>query len=164
MPNWTPLLDTYVPEALRLAVFGQWATSYFDHGDLTKRDIDALSWVVPSPNHVPTLFKMSDADRAEMQRYGGDGFSDLPYMIHFMSQFKASYRKAVYDPETVKIFPALKPIVLFGQKSGAFAIVGMWAVEDDQKEAHGEASALKIKLIPDINHFVSVDVPTSFDA
>ncbi|KAG6873149.1 hypothetical protein C0995_002302 [Termitomyces sp. Mi166 len=150
--NWTPIMDTYIPQDLRLSAFGQWATGYFDHGDIAKRDLDALQWVLPSSNHVPTLFKIPPADRAEMECYGGDAFSDMPYMFHFSGQFKASYRKAINDPETLKIFPALRCVILAGEKSGAFAVAGMWAVEDDQKEAGG-STHLAVNLVPGINHF-----------
>ncbi|KAG6878161.1 hypothetical protein C0992_008538 [Termitomyces sp. T32_za158] len=143
--NWTPLLDTYVPEGLRLAAFGQWVTGYYDHGDLAKRDLSTLSWVIPSASRIPTFFNIPAEKLAQVSRYGNDGFSDLPYMIHFMPQFQAVYRKVVNDPETLNVLPLLKPVLLVGEKSGAFAIAGMWAVEDDQKESSG--SELKVNGI-----------------
>ncbi|PBK96218.1 hypothetical protein ARMGADRAFT_858292, partial [Armillaria gallica] len=36
--NWTFLVDTTVPENLRLPASGQWCTSYFDHADIVGRD------------------------------------------------------------------------------------------------------------------------------
>ncbi|KAG6886860.1 hypothetical protein C0992_001969 [Termitomyces sp. T32_za158] len=150
--NWTPLLDTYVPEGLRLAAFGQWATGYFDHGDLAKRDLSSLSWVLPSASRIPTFFNIPAEKFAEVSRYGNDGFSDLLYMIHFMPQFKAVYRKVLNDPEMLNVFPSLKLALLVGEKSGAFAIAGMWAIEDDLKQSNG--SKLKINLVSGINHFV----------
>ncbi|KAG5351270.1 hypothetical protein C0989_007164 [Termitomyces sp. Mn162] len=155
--NWTPLLDTYVPEGLRLGAFGQWVTGYFDHGDLAKRDLSSLSWVLPSSSPIPTFFQIPAEKFAEAARYGSDGFSDLPYMVHFMAQFKAAYRKVINDPETLNIFPSLKPVLLVGEKSGAFAIAGMWAAEDDQKVVGG--SQLKINLVTNINHFWHWDDP-----
>ncbi|KAG6867682.1 hypothetical protein C0993_012450 [Termitomyces sp. T159_Od127] len=150
--NWTPFLDTYVPEGLRLAAFGQWVTGYFDHGDLAKRDPSTLSWVLPSASRIPTFFNIPAEKFAEISRYGNDGSSDLPYMIHFMPQLKSAYRKVLDDPEVLNIFPLLKLVLLVGEQSGAFAISGMWAVEDDQKKSNGSQS--KIKLVNGANHFV----------
>ncbi|KAG5718709.1 hypothetical protein E4T56_gene16592 [Termitomyces sp. T112] len=158
--NWAPLVDNYIAEGLRLAAFGQWATGYFDHGDLAKRDLSALSWVLPSASRIPTFFNIPPKKYAEAARYGGDGFSDLPYMIHFVNQFKAAYRKVVNNPEILKILPDLTSVLLVGESSGAFAIAAMWAVEDDQEQVDG-GKALKIILIPGINHFWHWDDPES---
>ncbi|KAG6839796.1 hypothetical protein C0991_011599 [Blastosporella zonata] len=144
--KWNPLLDPHIPDAHRLALFNLWVGGYFDHGDISKRDADGLSWVYPSLDHIPTAFRMSLAQREDVTCFGEVGFSDLQYAVHFTEQFKASYSKVAYDPETLKIFPALKSLALFGEMSGGFAITCLWAIEDELKEKG--ASALKVKSIP----------------
>ncbi|KAF8074541.1 hypothetical protein FPV67DRAFT_1559307 [Lyophyllum atratum] len=156
--NWAPLIDTTIPEALRLPAFGQWSTSYFDHGDLTKRDLNSLSWIVASPKRVPTIFNIPEAQLKEMERYGADAISDLPFLFHFANQLKASYRRAFYAPGTLEAFPKMKLTFLCGDKTGAFGIAGMWAVQDDEKEADGK-KAVNYKVVPGINHFWHWDEP-----
>ncbi|KAJ7489033.1 hypothetical protein FB451DRAFT_1337031 [Mycena latifolia] len=56
--NWNSLLDTTIPEGLRLETFGQWVTAYFDHANISTRDLDDLSWVVSSVNRTPTIYRM----------------------------------------------------------------------------------------------------------
>ncbi|KAG6825948.1 hypothetical protein H0H92_001758, partial [Tricholoma furcatifolium] len=149
--NWTPFLDTYIPEHLRLAAFAQWSTGYFDHGDLKKRDPGALSWVLPAPHQVPTVF----LPRIKRTLCAADSMGlviSLTYMIHFVGQSKAAYRKVINDPETFKLFPNLKPVLLVGGCSGAFAIARLWAVEDDQKEMGSSSSSLTIRFVQGINH------------
>ncbi|KAG6867737.1 hypothetical protein C0993_011819 [Termitomyces sp. T159_Od127] len=151
--SWVPLVGDHLPQGLRLAAFGQWVAGYFDHGDLAKRDLSALSWVLPSTNRVPTIFNIPTEKLAEAARYGDDGSNDLLYMMHFVNQFKAAYKRVVHDTETQRLFPSLEQVLLVGERSGAFAIAGMWAAEDDQKESGGHQN-LKINLVPGINHFV----------
>ncbi|KAK0460259.1 uncharacterized protein EV420DRAFT_1332722 [Desarmillaria tabescens] len=121
--NWTFLLDTSVPENLRLPAFGQWCTSYFDHADIVGRDLDKLSWVLASPHRVPTFF--NDLPLS-IQRYGEDAATDLPFLIFFSKQILGAYRKAFFDAE---VFPGMKRAFVFGDKTGAFGIAGLWAVQ-----------------------------------
>lgn len=142
-----------MPEADRLPAFGQWCTSYFDHGDLTKRDLNDLSWVVASTSRVPTIYNIPPAQLKEMERYGSDAISDLPFLFHFATQLKATYSKVFYDLETLEAFPKMNLTFLAGDKSGAFGIAGLWALQDDAEKAKGER-AVNFKIIPGANHFV----------
>lgn len=60
-----------------------------------------------------------------MVRYGADAISDLPFLFHFANQLKATYRKAIYDSETLKGFPEMKLTFLAGDKTCAFGIAGL---------------------------------------
>ena len=117
--------------------FGQWVTAYFDHKDVEKRDLDTLSWVVPATDRAPTIFNIPPNDLEEMVTYGPDAISDLPFLFHFANQLKASYRKALYDSETFKVFPHLKITYLCANKTCAFAYAGIWALQDDEKASQG---------------------------
>ncbi|KAG5651396.1 hypothetical protein H0H81_008778 [Sphagnurus paluster] len=156
--NWAPLVDTSIPEALRLPAFGQWCTAYFDHGDLTKRDLNSLSWVLGSKRRVPTIYNIPEAQLKEMECYGPEAISDLPFLFHFAKQLEASYRKAFYDPEILEAFPKMKLTYITGDKTGAFGIAGLWALQDDEKEAGGKRP-VDYRIIPGINHFWHWDEP-----
>jgi hypothetical protein len=47
--NWSPHMSPTIPADKHSAMFTSWITSYFDHGDLSTRDVSVLSYHVPSP-------------------------------------------------------------------------------------------------------------------
>jgi hypothetical protein len=151
--NWAPLIDTSIPEHLRLAAFGQWVTAYFDHGDLSKRDLSTISWVLPATDRIPTIFNIPSVKLKEMECYGAEAFTDLPFLFHFENQLKSSYRKTFYDPETIKLFPKMDITILSGDRTGGFGLAALWAVQDDEKVNGGEKH-IAFKIINDANHFV----------
>ncbi|KAK0183634.1 hypothetical protein F5146DRAFT_179242 [Armillaria mellea] len=152
--NWTFLVDTTVPENLRLPAFGQWCTSYFDHADIVGRDLDKLSWVLASPNRTPTFF---NGLPLSIQRYGEDAATDLPFLFLFSKQILAAYRKAFFDPE---VFPGMKRAFVCGDRTCAFGIAALWAVQDDEKELRtADAKGVKYRIIPGANHFAHWDGP-----
>ncbi|PBK62115.1 hypothetical protein ARMSODRAFT_895896 [Armillaria solidipes] len=152
--NWTFLVDTTMPENLRLPAFGQWCTSYFDHADIVGRDLDKLSWVLASPSRTPTFF---NGMPLSIQRYGEDAATDLPFLFFFSKQILAAYRKAFFDPG---VFPSMKRAFVCGDKTSAFCIAGLWTVQDDEKELRtADAKAVRYRIIPGANHFVHWDDP-----
>ncbi|KAF5388381.1 hypothetical protein D9615_000796 [Tricholomella constricta] len=150
--NWAPLVDTTIPEDLRLQAFGHWVTSYFDHGDLSKRDPALLSWIIPSVNRVPTIYSMPEAKLKEMTLFGPDALPDLLMLINFESQIRAAYRKACYNSTVLDAFPNVTYTVLTSNTTAAFGPSGMWAMQDDEKQFGGKRPVI-YKLIPNINHF-----------
>ncbi|KAK0222340.1 Alpha/Beta hydrolase protein [Armillaria fumosa] len=152
--NWTFLVDTSVPENLRLPAFGQWCTSYFDHADIYGHDLDKLSWVLTSPNRTPTFFNDLPVS---IQRHGEDAATDLPFLFFFSKQILAAYRKAFFDPG---VFPSMKRAFVCGDRTCAFGIAGLWAVQGDEKELRtADAMAVKYRILPGANHFVHWDDP-----
>ncbi len=148
--NWTFLVDTTVPENLRLPVFGQWCTSYFDHADIVG-DLDKLSWVLASPNRTPTFF---NGLPLSIQRYGEDAATDLPFLFLFSKQILAAYRKAFFDPG---VLPNMKRTLVCGDKTCAFGIVGLWAVQGDEQELWTvDAKAVKYRIIQEAHHLVRI--------
>ncbi len=117
--NWTFLVDTTVPENLRLPAFGKWLTSYFHHADIVGHDLDKWSWVLASPNRTPTFFNDMPLS---IQCYGEDAATDLPFLFFFSKQILAAYRKAFFDPG---VFPSMKRAFVCGDKTCAFGIPGL---------------------------------------
>ncbi|KAK7053255.1 hypothetical protein VNI00_003881 [Paramarasmius palmivorus] len=153
--SWLPLTDDQLPRESRLKAFAQWATSFFDHGDLSTRDLDQLSWVVASPNHTPTFFTFG-ADTLSAITTFDDSVAgvDVPYTLYLSDQLSAVYRKAFFSKEVADGFPHLKRCFLCGDKTGAFGIAGLWAVQDDER-LFGGWTKIEYKLAEGINHFVS---------
>jgi pimeloyl-ACP methyl ester carboxylesterase len=159
--NWAPLIDTTMPENLRLPAFGQWCTGYFDHGDITlssAHDHDGLSWILSSPERVPTFYNIPVDQLNTITTYGNDASTDLPFLFFFSNQLNAVYSKAFNDKDITAKFPHMKKSFLCGDKTGAFGVAGLWAVQDDQKE-NGTDPSVKFKLIPGANHFLIWDDP-----
>jgi len=159
--NWAPLIDTTMPENLRLPAFGQWCTGYFDHGDMTlssAHDHDSLSWILSSPERVPTFYNIPVDQLNTITTYGNDASTDLPFLFFFSNQLNAVYNKAFNGKDITAKFPRMKKSFLCGDKTGAFGVAGLWAVQDDQKE-NGTDPSVKFKLIPGANHFLIWDDP-----
>ncbi|KAK0499101.1 Alpha/Beta hydrolase protein [Armillaria luteobubalina] len=165
--NWVPLIDTTIPENLRLEAFGQWCTGYFDQGDITlssPHNLDSLSWVISSPKRVPTFYSIPVEQHNTMTTYGNDASTDLPFLFFFSKQLNDVYSKAFNDKDITAKFPRMKKSFLCGDKTAAFGVAGLWAVQDDQKE-NGTDPNVKFKLIPGANHFLVWDDPEkAFDA
>ncbi len=152
--QWTPLADTTMPENIRLPSFGQWVTSYFDHEDITQRDLDKLSWILSSPTHMPTLYRIPTDELNAMMRLGDDAGTDLPFLAAFQNQLLISCRKALFNVDVVKVFPHMKRSFLVGDKTAAFGFAGIWALQDDEK-INGGTIPVVYKVIKGTNHFVS---------
>lgn len=147
-------METSIPQELRFKAFGQWITSYFEHGDLTKRDLNLLSYILASTVRPPTIFNMSAAEIKDTVFDGPDAMVDLPFLINLKSQINASYRKAFFDPATADLFPKLKISLVAGDRSPSWGPAGMWAVQDDEKASELGSGRINFKLVPGVNHFV----------
>jgi hypothetical protein len=148
--NWAPLVDTTIPENLRLPMFGQWVSGYFDNGDYSKRDLNTLAYVLPSTDKAPTIFSH---DLSRTATYGQEAALDLPLLFFFAEQLKATFRKAFGGPETVSLFPKLKTTFVCADRSPSFALSGLWAAQDDLKEEK-LGNDVKYKIVQGANHFV----------
>jgi len=155
--NWSPLVETSIPQELRFKAFAQWITSYFEHGDLSKRDLDLLSYILPSTVRPPTIFNMSAAEIKDTVCDGENATVDLPFLINLKSQIKASYRKAFFDRAIDNLFPKLKISLVAGDLSPSWALAGLWAVQDDEKEFG--SGKINFKFVHGVNHFMHWDDP-----
>ncbi|KAK0484416.1 hypothetical protein IW261DRAFT_1456391, partial [Armillaria novae-zelandiae] len=159
--NWAPLNDTTIPENLRLPAFGQWSTGYFDHGHITlssAHNLDSLSWVLSSPERVPSFYNIPAHELKTIATYGNDASTDLPFLYFFSNQLKATYNKVFNDTNIAEKFPHMKKSFLCGEKTSAFAVAGWWAAQDDQKD-NGTDTGVKFKLIHGANRFLIWDDP-----
>lgn len=147
------MADNNIPAEDRYPLWRQWMTSYFEHGDLSERNIDLLSYVVPSTVRVPTIFNMSKAQFNDIV-YGDIVAEEMGVLFNFAPQLKANYRKALFDRTTSILFPHLKISYLAGEFSVSWALVSMWSVQDDDAELG--SSLIDFKLIHSANHFVYI--------
>ncbi|KAJ3722823.1 Alpha/Beta hydrolase protein [Lentinula guzmanii] len=155
--NWAPLRETSIPEELRFKAFAHWITSYFEHGDLSKRELDSLSYVLASPLRPPSIYNMSTAETDEMLQLDQAAMSDLPFLFNLSNQLKVAFRKVCFDPVTKKLLPKMSITFMSGTMPPAFGPAGLWAVESEQKEA--KTNHIHLKVVPGANHFMHWDDP-----
>jgi hypothetical protein len=126
--------------------------SYFNHGDITTRNPDTLTYIAPSIDRVPTIHSMSAAEREAILETGPSAI-DGRMVFTTQPQLRSIYHSACFDPEIRALLPQMKITQILGGSSPAFAILGWWAVEADDKKAGG--GLVDAKVIPGVNHFVS---------
>ncbi|KAH9918264.1 Alpha/Beta hydrolase protein [Fomitopsis serialis] len=151
--TWSPQIDPSIPEKCHEPFFTQWITSYFDHGDLSTRDTNVLSYIVPSVSRRPTIYAMSPEDRQEFVEEVPEG----PAMFCTMAQALAMYRRACFDRDVRARLPELKVWSLTGDVTPSFSIASFWTIQDEDKERGG--GFVNYKMIPGVNHFMHWDDP-----
>ena len=128
-----------------------WITSYFDHGDLSSRNADIISYWTPSVARAPSIYGMSAEDIKDMVV---EGTVTLESTIMFMtqSQSNAVYQKACFSESVRSLLPYMKTTILVGDSTCSFPLNGMFSIQDDNDKNQGD---LKFVIIPGVNHFVS---------
>ncbi|KAI0666397.1 hypothetical protein C8Q78DRAFT_984275 [Trametes maxima] len=154
---WSPLIDTTLPEKARVAATTPFLTGYFDHGNLSTRDVEVLSYYVPSLSRVPTIYNLSDEERARAVWEDPSDKSDMLFMFFCEPQIRAAYKKACFDPSVRAQFPRLKFTNIMGTRTSPHGIPAFWSMEDDNEQHGGECVAFKV--IPGGNHFMQWDEP-----
>lgn len=154
---WYPLMDTSLPLSARWKMFTQWITSYFAHGDLSKRDLNLLSHFVPATFRPPSIFSMSTEQIAEMVCESTAITSDSPFTLRFSQQMLASHRKAFFDKELRQRVPHMKVWVLVGDSTGALAFPAFWNLQDEDAQSGG--GFINFRTIKGVNHFMHWDDP-----
>jgi hypothetical protein len=147
-----PLFDTTIPEELRIPAFTQWVTAYFNHGDLSSRNPDVCSHVVPATSPRPTIYNLTEEQIARTTNNPATGL-DLPQMLFFAPHLAGTFRKACFDKQIKQILPHMKISDFCCEQTGGYAQPGLWLIEDEDKE-HG-GGYVKTKFVPKANHFVS---------
>ncbi|KAF5311563.1 hypothetical protein D9758_019092 [Tetrapyrgos nigripes] len=60
-PNsWVPFFNPTIPEELQLPSFTQWVTGYFNHGDLSTRDPNVISHILPATSPILSIYNMTE--------------------------------------------------------------------------------------------------------
>ncbi|KAI0759406.1 hypothetical protein BD413DRAFT_274853 [Trametes elegans] len=154
---WSPLIDTNLPEKERVPALLPWLTVYFNHGDLSTRDTDVLSYYVPGLSRVPTIYNMSEQERARVVWTESSDKSEMLFMFFFEPQINATYKRACYDRSVRDKFPLLKMWNIMAEHSSPHGIPSFWTMEQDNKE-HG-GGFVDFKVVSGGNHLMQWDEP-----
>ncbi|EJC99595.1 uncharacterized protein FOMMEDRAFT_160017 [Fomitiporia mediterranea MF3/22] len=152
---WSPLIDTSIPESERTPFHMSWITSYFDHGDLSSHDIDAISYAAPSMHHAPSIYNMSTEDTEELFVADVVG-PETNAMIATYAQNNVVYRKACYEPAIQELLPMMNTSVLVGSSTSSFCMNGLLSLQNDNDVNQG---GLHFETVPGLNHFMQWDEP-----
>ncbi|EJC99600.1 uncharacterized protein FOMMEDRAFT_22742 [Fomitiporia mediterranea MF3/22] len=152
---WFSLVDPSIPENERTPFYTSWVTSYFDHGDLTSHDMNAVSYAAPSLRRAPSIYNMSEEDVKKilvpeviLHEFGSIGAT--------FTQNIVIYRKACYDPTVGELLPRMKTSVLAGDSTVAFSMNGLLSLQDENNERKGD---IHFEVAPGLNHFMQWDEP-----
>ena len=136
----------------RISYMTRWLTSYFAHGDLSTRDLDAVEYVLPSTSRIPTLWNMSSQEIADIVDEGPHLVADAPLLLNCYPQAAATYKKGTYSAAARALLPKMKIWELMGDATTAVSLCTFWILQDDDA-AHG-GGFINFKVIPGHNHFV----------
>lgn len=133
-----------------MPAFNQWITGYFKHSDLSKRDVDSLSYIIPATFRPPSIFNMSE-EQVEQNFFSGPATLLDASWINFKAQFLVSFNKAVFDPNVRAKFSKMKISYFSGDVSPSLGPAVFWKVEDEVKKRR---DSIHCELIQGFNHFV----------
>ncbi|KAI0325572.1 hypothetical protein GY45DRAFT_1330121 [Cubamyces sp. BRFM 1775] len=157
---WTPHIDTTIPEKERGSATVLWLSAYFEHGDLSSRDPEILTYCVPSFSRAPTLFNMSEDEQKRVVSLGVGDKSDALFMFFSEAQIQATYRKACFDKDVRGKLPHVKITNIMAAQTISHGIPAFWAMQHDDEE-HG-GGFVNFKVLPKGNHFMQWDEPELF--
>lgn len=152
-----PLLDNSIPAHTRFPMFAQWVTSYFEHGDLSKRDPNVISYVLPSIIRVPSIFTMSKSQYDSIVDSSNNPVLDA-YFVGMNTSLEANFRKATFDKNVRKLLPNMKTWFFTGDLAASFGVHALLVLQDENDNAGG--GHINFKVAPGINHFVRPEMPS----
>jgi hypothetical protein len=150
--NWVPLFDTSMLATAQYSAFVQWVSSYFQHGDLSTRDPDVLSYVTPSIIRPPSIFNMSQAEYDSIIDIGPNPTLDL-HLLGLAPSLEPVFRKATFDKALRSLLPNMKTSFVTGDLSTSFALYALFIFQNENDAAGGDF--IKFEVVPGVNHFVS---------
>ncbi|TFK80897.1 alpha/beta-hydrolase [Polyporus arcularius HHB13444] len=156
--SWSPQYDKSITPGQALRIGIHWLTSYFRHGDLSTRSLDALEYVVPATYRAPSIYTMSDAEVAQMVSYDLAG-PDAMWFMNSRTQLRASYERACFDSGLRAKMPHMKVWLVVGDVTPSFAIAAAWQVEADDQRLGG-GNSVRVKWVRGSNHFMQWDEPS----
>ena len=131
----------------------QWITAYFQHGDLSTRDVNVLEYVLPTITHVPSVFTMTPDQLAGMTDIAAADGGDSLIVAFTQATLLPIYRNAVFNKTIRAALPLMKVLEFTGDITANFGIVALWQIEDDDAAAGG--GFVKTEFLNGTNHFVS---------
>ncbi|EJF60558.1 hypothetical protein DICSQDRAFT_155693 [Dichomitus squalens LYAD-421 SS1] len=155
--SWSPQIDTSIPAADRQPGFVQWITAYFQHGDLSTRDVNVLEYVLPSITHVPSVFSFTTDQLAGVTNLAAASGSDTFIVGYNQAALLPTYRKALFNKTVRAAIPLLNVLEFTGDITANFGIVALWQIQDDDAAAGG--GFVKTEILKGTNHFVHWDQP-----
>ncbi|KAJ4478454.1 hypothetical protein J3R30DRAFT_816922 [Lentinula aciculospora] len=156
--NWVPLdiSDPTIPAVHQYTAFAQWVSAYFDHGDLSTRDPNVISWVVPSSFTPFTVFNMTRNQYDTIVDTSSNPALDAAQLA-LAPALESNYRASNFNSTVRSMLPQMKNWFMTGTRSASFGPYCIWVVEDDNAAAGG--GFVDFKTIDGVNHLMHWDDP-----
>ncbi|KAF8655200.1 hypothetical protein AX16_003232 [Volvariella volvacea WC 439] len=158
---WSPLIDTSIPPETQLPFFSHWITAYFKHGDISKRDNSLLSFVVPDPLKVPSIYTMTEDEIPKLIYEDALALGDGLLALVRNQIYLANYQKVVFDQSFRALFRNMQVWMVTGDATASFSISALWSVQDDELARGALGSFVNYKTLKGANHFVHWDEPAN---
>lgn len=126
--SWTPYLADCLPQGLRSQALTLWVASYFDHDDLSTRDLDDGRALVHSSLNMPEPCKICP-NRCRRKRFPSIGQESALDGAYFFWLRREVWRRSPENDTTAKLFPRTKIALITGDKSTALSITGFWDMQ-----------------------------------
>jgi hypothetical protein len=152
-PTWAPLfyLDNTLSTKSDGLLFTSWATSYFDHADLSTHNKDLLEYQAPSLLTLPTIYKLS-LDELGATLDGAAATAEKGWLGGQRTPMVATYNKACFDRQTRARYPKMKVVALSCERSIGICVEAFWTIQR-HNAGHG-GDFVNFESIPGANHFV----------
>jgi hypothetical protein len=79
---------------------------------------------------------------------------DTPMALSCMPQSNTVYKTATFDKAVKAKLPHMQVWELTGEATASFSLAALWSMQSDDK-AHG-GNNIRYKMVPHVNHFVSL--------
>lgn len=138
----------------RAPLFLSWCTAYFDHGDLSKHDLDAIQYIVPSVLTTPSIYSMTPEEIEETAEVLPlDAFDSIYVHLH-ADQRRGMYRRMLFDRAyRDAYYPLVKITAVTAGRPHSFELAARFSMEEDEK-AHGGNNVDYWKWMHKANHMV----------
>ncbi|KAF4612537.1 hypothetical protein D9613_012770 [Agrocybe pediades] len=160
--RYIPLWDSSIQESQRGTIFATWLSSYFAHKDISSRDLDDLSLREPDHSKSPTIQNMTLDELSSMIELTSKGEHDYESIMVMSGFMPAVYRhttKALFDrPEELPL-TKLPVVHLLGACATWNIIYSAWFLQDMVSQLNGAQDPIKLKIMPEFNHFAMWDKP-----
>ncbi|KAJ7062776.1 Alpha/Beta hydrolase protein [Mycena amicta] len=156
-----------LPPADRPVAFAHWVSAFFEHGDLSTRDLSQLVYPAPTnpaPDKTPTLSRLTPTQLASMVSFDpGSRYDDLVSFPPYHELLHAQAQRALWDNGLRTAWARMHTNagggmwVVYGTAEVWNVIHAGWVLEDQSRE-HPDL-AMRFQVLEGVNHFIVWEDP-----
>ncbi|KAG5340715.1 hypothetical protein C0989_000595 [Termitomyces sp. Mn162] len=156
--GYNPLYDDKLVPEQAVSAFEKWVSSYYQHGDLSSRDITELQLSSCGYDLLrqPTTQTMTPAELESTASLTADlKCESLLVVSDFVTLLEAQTNTLLFDSQIRKAWGKLDVWCLYGEASVWTCIYASWYLEEKKQDS----DEIFVKSLCDVNHFPMWDCP-----